>query len=370
MGCHLHLKRIFDLVSKDRQTNRVIYNRIDREYLAITNLQGPNWYLITVYPEKLLQNQALNVTWLVLGLGLLSLLLEVSLLFIALRQKVTAPLQDLLSAVQQVAKGEFDLSLDTQRQDELGQLAASITYMSCQLKELFSNLEDRVEERTTELQMEKERSESLLLNILPHPIAQQLKETHDSIAEHHDEVTVLFADIVGFTPLSARLHPIELVNFLNQIFSRFDRVVDGLGLEKIKTIGDAYMVAGGLPLRRNDHAQAIATLALEMQAIMTEITKETGESFSIRVGINTGRLVAGVIGTKKFIYDLWGDTVNVASRMESSGEPGRIQVTQTTYERIRDRYKLEPRGVVNIKGKGEMITYWLLGEKSLTSEAV
>ena len=167
---------------------------------------------------------------------------------------------------------------------------------------------------------------------------------------------------MGFTPLSARLQPLELVNLLNEIFSTFDRLAEEHGLEKIKTIGDAYMVAGGLPVPMPDRAAAIADMALAMQEAVERFRVERGENIQIRIGINTGVVIAGVIGIKKFIYDLWGDAVNVASRMESSGEPGSIQVTQATYERLKDRYELQERGQILIKGKGKMTTYWLMGK--------
>ncbi|PZV09098.1 MAG: histidine kinase [Leptolyngbya sp.] len=215
-----------------------------------------------------------------------------------------------------------------------------------------------------ELNKEKERSEQLLINILPESIVQRLKENGTSIAEHFDEVTILFADIVNFTPIAARLPPFEVVELLNGIFSEFDDLVEEFGLEKIKTIGDAYMVAAGLPVPRTDHAEAIAAMALAMQQRVADFRSKTGEAFQIRVGINTGTVVGGVIGTKKFIYDLWGDTVNVASRMESTGLAGGIQVTAATYNRLKDRYAFEVRGTVQIKGKGEMETYWLRGKKS------
>ncbi|WP_017715622.1 adenylate/guanylate cyclase domain-containing protein [Kamptonema formosum] len=211
------------------------------------------------------------------------------------------------------------------------------------------------------LRLEREKSEQLLLNILPEPIARQLKENQGSIAEHFNEVTILFADIVGFTPLSARLKPIDLVSLLNEIFSSFDDLAEQFRLEKIKTIGDAYMVAAGLPVPRADHAEAIAEMALAMQAKLHGFRSKLGENLQIRTGMNTGAVVAGVIGTKKFIYDLWGDAVNVASRMESSGEPGRIQVTAATCDRLKDKYRFEKRGAIQVKGKGEMETYWLLG---------
>ncbi|MDY7014665.1 MAG: adenylate/guanylate cyclase domain-containing protein, partial [Cyanobacteriota bacterium] len=213
------------------------------------------------------------------------------------------------------------------------------------------------------LQAEQEKSEALLLNILPEIVARRLKQSQDTIAEQFEDVTILFADIVGFTPLSARLQPIEVVNLLNQIFSNFDRLAEKYGLEKIKTIGDAYMVVGGLPVPKADGTEAIANMAIEMLEAVQQARSALDESLQIRVGINTGPVVAGVIGIKKFIYDLWGDTVNVASRMEASGEPGKIQVTAETYERLKDKYVFEKRGTVSIKGKGEMLAYWLLGRK-------
>lgn len=212
------------------------------------------------------------------------------------------------------------------------------------------------------LRLEQEKSEQLLLNILPELIAKRLKQDQSAIAEHFDDVTILFADIVGFTPLSARLKPIELVNLLNQMFSTFDQLAERHGLEKIKTIGDAYMVVGGLPQPREDHAEAIAQMALDMQQAITQFQAEHSESLQIRIGINTGSVVAGVIGIRKFIYDLWGDAVNVASRMESSGEPGKIQITETTCQRLQDKFQFQERGAIAVKGRGEMKTYWLMGK--------
>lgn len=225
-------------------------------------------------------------------------------------------------------------------------------------------LEQRVEARTAELRKEKERSEQLLLNILPAEIAERLKQSDASPAEHFEEATILFADIVGFTNLAAKLEPMQLVDGLNQIFSAFDQLTEKYNLEKIKTIGDAYMVVGGLPVPREDHAFAIADMALDMQAHMQNLDTILGNSLQLRIGINTGPVIAGVIGIKKFIYDLWGDAVNIASRMESQGKPGYIQVTEATYVRLRDRYVLEPRGSIPVKGRGEMTTYWLLGRRS------
>ncbi|WP_017304818.1 adenylate/guanylate cyclase domain-containing protein [Spirulina subsalsa] len=208
------------------------------------------------------------------------------------------------------------------------------------------------------LKESQEQSEQLLLNILPSAIAQQLKTNTGVIAQSYNDVTILFADLVGFTELACQMKPIELVNLLNELFSSFDSLSEQYGLEKIKTIGDAYMVVGGLPTPRPDHAQAVAEMALEMQKAIAQISTPY-ESLQIRIGINSGPVVAGVIGVKKFIYDLWGDAVNIASRMESSGEPGKIQVTDTVYERLKHQYHFEQRGTVEVKGRGEMLTYWL-----------
>jgi adenylate cyclase len=214
------------------------------------------------------------------------------------------------------------------------------------------------------LRYQKEQTENLLLNILPEPIVQQLKLHLTTIAESFEDVSVLFADLVGFTEFSARRSAKELVEFLNVIFSQFDQLAEQHGLEKIKTIGDAYMVVAGVPTPRADHAEAIAQMALDMQQAIAKVNAQMGQTFNIRIGINSGPVVAGVIGIKKFSYDLWGDTVNMASRMESQGIPGAIQVTAQTYERLRDKFLFEKQGVISVKGKGEMLTYLLTGRKS------
>jgi len=212
-----------------------------------------------------------------------------------------------------------------------------------------------------DLQEAQEKSERLLLNILPKSIAEQLKHSPQAIAEYYPQATILFSDIVGFTPLSARLTPIELVNLLNLIFSTFDHLAEKHGLEKIKTIGDAYMVVGGLPEARTDQVEAVANLALDMlEAIKT--FQQIDPPLQIRIGINTGPVVAGVIGKRKFSYDLWGDTVNVASRMESKGEVSKIQVTQEVFEALQGTHNLVERGMIDIKGKGFMRTFWLLSK--------
>jgi class 3 adenylate cyclase len=211
------------------------------------------------------------------------------------------------------------------------------------------------------LEEEREKSERLLLNILPVSIAERLKQKQETIADGFAEATVLFADIAGFTRLAASRTPREVVDMLNDIFSEFDRLAEKHGVEKIKTIGDAYMAVAGLPVNTPDHAAAIIELALDMQDAVTRRAAGGGGPISLRIGINTGPVVAGVIGTKKFIYDVWGDTVNTASRMESHGVAGGIQVTEETYRRLKHAYRLEERGTMKIKGKGEMRTYLLSG---------
>jgi PAS domain S-box-containing protein len=230
------------------------------------------------------------------------------------------------------------------------------------IRAIFRDITKRLEAEEA-LRQQQEQTERLLRNILPSPIADRLKQETSTIAEDFAEVSVMFADIVGFTQLASSLNPIELVDLLNEIFSTFDRLSEKHDLEKIKTIGDAYMVVGGLPTRRDDHAEAIAEMALDMQGAIAQFRNKTGKGFDIRTGINTGPVVAGVIGLKKFSYDLWGDTVNIASRMESHGVAGKIQVTATTYERLKDKYVFEKRGVILVKGKGEMTTYFLVGRK-------
>ncbi len=207
------------------------------------------------------------------------------------------------------------------------------------------------------------QSDDLLHNILPDEIAGRLKADHTMIADHFDSASVLFADVVDFTPMSAGMTPSELVGLLNDVFSTFDSFVDELGLEKIKTVGDEYMVASGVPVARPDHAYAVAELALRIRDHVAANDFD-GRKIALRIGINSGPVVAGIIGTHKFSYDLWGDAVNTASRMESGGVAGSVQLSAATYELIRDQYLCEPRGLVSVKGKGDMETYLLISRRA------
>jgi class 3 adenylate cyclase len=211
------------------------------------------------------------------------------------------------------------------------------------------------------LAVEQDRSERLLLNVLPAPIAARLKQGEAVIADRFQEVTVLFVDLVDFTRSSDRSTPERVVQVLDDLFTAFDRLAERHGLEKIKTIGDAYMAVGGLPEPRPDHAEAVAEMALALREETARHRDPSGQPLALRIGVDTGPVVAGVIGTTKFSYDLWGDTVNTASRMESQGVVGCIQVTERTYRRLRDGYRFERRGPIQIKGKGELVTWFLVG---------
>lgn len=215
----------------------------------------------------------------------------------------------------------------------------------------------------TLLRGEQVKSENLLLNILPKEIAAILKNESRTIADHYTEASVLFADMVGFTPLSAKLAPVEMVELLNEAFSFFDSLLDKYDVEKIRTIGDSYMVASGVPRRRTDHAQALVCMALEMRDYIATHTFCNGQKVNFRIGINSGPVIGGVIGKRKFVYDVWGDAVNVASRMESHGLSNAVQITGATYELIKDEFVCEPRGTVNVKGKGEMEVWLVLSTK-------
>ena len=210
----------------------------------------------------------------------------------------------------------------------------------------------------------QERAETLLLNILPRSIADKLQSTPQTIADSFTAASVLFADVVDFTPMAERVSPTRVVEMLDQLFGHFDLLTERYDVEKIKTIGDCYMAAAGIPTPRPDHAQTLARLALDMLEAVREQGAVGALGFELRIGINSGPVVAGVIGRKRFLYDLWGDAVNTAGRMQSDGTPGRIQITRATYELLRDEFVCERRGTIPVKGKGEMETWYLLGALS------
>ncbi|MBT5855743.1 HAMP domain-containing protein [bacterium] len=302
---------------------------------------------------------------LLITLGVIVLGIVVGLLFTSF---IIKPVKALVSGTKLVSGGDYSIQVDVSSKDEIGVLTYSFNTMvdkirvqQDQLMDYNRTLEEKVKQRTSELAVEKEKSDELLLNILPLSIADRLKAKEETIADSFDEVTVLFSDIVGFTPLSSKISATELVVLLNDIISEFDRMTERFGLEKIKTVGDAYMAVSGAPDFRSDHAECVANMALEMREFLSDYHSKTGDAISIRIGINTGPVVAGVIGLKKFVYDLWGDAVNVASRMESSGVPGEVQISESTYAHIKDKFITEDRGEIEVKGKGKMQAYLLKG---------
>jgi len=231
-----------------------------------------------------------------------------------------------------------------------------------------SKLRSAVDAQTSEVKLEKELSERLLLNILPEPIADRLKRQETNIADGHADVTVMFADIVNFTHMSEEMSPNETVQLLNNIFSEFDLLAERYGIEKIKTIGDAYMAAGGLRSGDLQYVDAMADMSQEMHSFVARYTASNGEKLSLRIGLATGPVVAGVIGRRKFSYDLWGDTVNIASRMSSEAQPGGTQVDTVTFRRLHNRYRFDSVQQIQVKGKGMMPVYTLLGRAASVIE--
>jgi class 3 adenylate cyclase len=265
-----------------------------------------------------------------------------------LSRHLLAPLRDLTAGVRRFAGGDHAAHVPVRTRDEIGQLCTA-----------FNGMIDEISAKNAVIAAKSREVEELLLNVLPAPIANRLREGEQSIADGFANVTVLFADIVGFTQLSSEMPPQNVVALLNGLFTRFDVAAHELGIEKIKTVGDAYMAVCGLPNPVPDHAARMVRMAIRMVHIAREHALEHKVDMRLRVGINSGPVVAGVIGKSKYIYDLWGDTVNLASRMESAGVPGAIQVTRAVYEQLKDQFTFEPRGLVEIKGKGN-VEAWLL----------
>ena len=290
------------------------------------------------------------------AIGLIAAMAVIAGLMSSFRaRQITQPLSNLSEATRELAAGRLKDDLSVTTDDELG----GLTHAFNQMRAALQKSEAALKESYDALAIEHDRAENLLLNILPPQIAERLKEGEGTIADSFADVTVLFADIVGFTQLATSIPPEELVRLLDDVFSRFDALVEAHGLEKIKTVGDAYMLAGGLPTPRPDHAEAVAEAALGMLQEIASFNAQRGASLQIRVGMSSGPVVAGVIGRKKFIYDIWSNTVNIASRMESSGLAGSIQVSEECYQRLRSKFVFEDRGIIQVKGQGEMHTYFL-----------
>jgi class 3 adenylate cyclase len=265
-----------------------------------------------------------------------------------LSHSLASPLVELTAGVRRFAAGNYDVKVSARSSDEIGQLCTA-----------FNSMVDEIHAKNDVIEAKNRENEELLLNVLPAPIANRLRGGEHSIADGFAEVTVAFADLVGFTALSSEMPPQNVVALLNGLFTRFDQAAQELGIEKIKTVGDAYMAVCGLPTPVPDHADRMVRMAIRMVHICREHGLENRVPFRLRIGINSGPVVAGVIGRSKYIYDLWGDTVNLASRMESAGVADSIQVTRSVYDQLKDRYVFEARGTLDIKGKGE-VEAWLL----------
>ena len=265
-----------------------------------------------------------------------------------LSRALLGPLRDLTAGVQRFAAGDYGAQVPVRSRDEIGQLCVS-----------FNGMVDELREKNVVIEGKNRENEELLLNVLPAPIANRLRGGEQGIADGFAEVTVAFADLVGFTALSSEMPPQEVVTLLNGLFSRFDQAAQELGIEKIKTVGDAYMAVCGLPVPVANHTERMVRMAIRMVHIAREHALEHRVDMKLRIGLNSGPVVAGVIGRSKYIYDLWGDTVNLASRMESGGLPDTIQVTRPVYEKVKDLFAFEARGSIEVKGKGS-VEAWLL----------
>jgi len=311
------------------------------------NVLGVTWALIAKIdeseafaPVKELRNKLLLLS--------AAILLAVLLLSGWMVGRLMRPIYALTDGARKMSLGDHSVRVPVESRDELGKLS-----------EAFNEMAGRIEEKSAAIERKNKENESLLLNILPGPIADRLRGGEQGIADQFAEVSVLFADIVGFTTLAGTIPAGEVVDFLNGLFTKFDAAAQHLGIEKIKTIGDAYMAVCGLPAANKNHAQRMVQMAVSMIHIAREYGKDRGIKLQLRIGVNSGPVVAGVIGQNKFIYDLWGDTVNLASRMESLGAPDAVQVTRAVHDAVKDQFPFKPRGEIEVRGKGKTET-WIL----------
>ena len=340
-----------DLALEGKQGTRIGFSEkgIGTSLVAYTPVQieGLDWALVARMTSEEAFRPVRQMQWVFSWWGAGLLLLTALAAWLATRE-ILRPVNALVGAARKVAAGDLTAQVEWKWKDELGVLS-----------DTFNSMTKSIREKTELIEQKNRENEALLLNILPGEIAARLKGGEHEIADSFADVTVLFGDIVGFTALSSRISAPEIVDMLNGLFSRFDQAAEELGIEKIKTIGDCYMAVCGLPHPCSDHADRMAQMALRMAEATRQYGQEKGLHLQLRIGLNSGPVVAGVIGVTKFIYDLWGDTVNLASRMESTGVPGEIQVTRSVYERLKNSCDFECRGLVQVKGKGE-IEAWLL----------
>lgn len=313
--------------------------------------------------ERLLERVDITVA----GLLFLTMLASV----ILIRRRVLQPMEHMASTAEKVSGGDLSARAKLGGSDEIAIFGGTFDEMVDSVDRHVREVEEahsRLSTQAKELEQQQETNERLLLNVLPATIADRLKEGEDAIADSFPEVSVLFSDIVGFTEMSTRLGAKEVVDMLNEVFGLLDGLARKHHLEKIKTIGDCYMVVAGVPDRSPTHAQQMAEFALDMQEVLRDYSVRSGREFDMRTGLHTGTVVAGIVGTSKFAYDLWGDVVNVASRMESTSQPGRIQVSDAVRVRLQDDYEFEERGAVEMKGKGSMNTWYLVGRREQTAD--
>jgi class 3 adenylate cyclase len=347
-----------DLALEGKQGTRVGFSEkwLGSSLVSYTPVQieGLHWALISRITSNEAFRPVREMRWIFSGWGAALLLLTLLAAWLVTRQ-ILRPVNALVKAARTVASGDLTAQVEWKWKDELGVLS-----------ETFNSMTTSVREKTELIEQKNRENEALLLNILPGEIANRLKHGESEIADNFADVTVLFGDLVGFTVLSSKVSAFQIVELLNGLFRRFDQAANELGIEKIKTIGDCYMAVCGLPTHCSDHAERMARMALRMAEATQEYGREKGLGLQMRIGLNSGPVVAGVIGTSKFIYDLWGDTVNLASRMESTGVPGQIQVTRSVYERLNGSFVLTSRGAIEVKGKGQIET-WLLEPQQATS---
>jgi class 3 adenylate cyclase len=348
-----------DLALAGKQGLRIGFKEkgIGTSLVSYTPLQieGLHWALVARMTSNEAFRPVREMQWVLSWWGAGLLLLTLLAAWLMTRQ-ILHPVNALVGAARKVASGDLTAQVEWKWKDELGVLS-----------DTFNSMTNSIREKTGLIEQKARENEALLLNILPGEIANRLKGGENDIADAFADVTVLFGDLVGFTVLSSEVSPSEIVEMLNGLFSRFDKVANELGIEKIKTIGDCYMGVCGLPAPCSDHAKRMARLALQMLEATQDYGRKKGLNLQMRIGLNSGPVIAGVIGTSKFIYDLWGDTVNLASRMESTGVPDQIQVTRSVYERLKSGFVFESRGPIQVKGKGQIETWFLRGEVQVPS---
>ncbi len=369
----------YDIIrSMPTQTQNLFTQKLLEKYACLGNscLTVAETILVMRFDEVPIHQEITAYIWRIIGLVTIICIFVTFATVLMLGMIIIVPILRLRNAIIAMGKSTNGSNqiigyrlhhLATRRHDELGDVIKSFNIMNQQITDYMAEIKlqrSRLQQLVSDLGTANQQAESLLLNILPKPIAEQLKNGIKPIAESFPKATVLFADLVGFTEFSAKIPPNELIALLNDIFTAFDHLAEQYEVEKIKTIGDAYMVVGGVPLACDNHAEAIADMALDMRKVIRQFSYKDSHAFDLRIGIHTGPVIAGVIGVKKFIYDLWGDTVNTASRMEYHSLPGAIQTSESTYQLLQNQYTLEERGIIEVKGKGTMQTYWLLGKKA------